>query len=1087
MRQPLRNVWTHGLSMTVFLLFLSLQMLAQSGGIQGVISASDGSGPLPGVNILIKGTTQGTVSDVNGKYVFRSVPANAVLVYSFTGFKTQEVIVGRSAVLDVTLEVDASNLSEVVVVGYGTQKKENLSGAVDVIDGKILEARPIQNVGQGLQGTIPNLNIDFVSGEPGQAPNINIRGFTSINGGNPLILVDNVPMDAAELNFIAPSDIKSISVLKDASSAAIYGARAAYGVILITTKAGQSERLRINYSNNFSLGRPTVLPNKITDPYIYMRLLETSTDNTPWDNVNYTDSQYAWARDRSDNPNGTQPVRLNPLDNSLYEYMGNRDWTKYFLDHASLSQRHNLSLSGKSGNTSYYLSGAYDSQKGALRIAEDKFDRYTTRGKLDFKPFKWLSVGNNTTIALTERSKPNELSIQNLYNLFPTSWDKNPDGTWANTDVGRAGAQLTNGGRSNLQTNMFQTTFNAEFSFLKDALKFNTDFTARRESANLAQNQSKYQIGYGPQDVREEGSNVALRRSDNVTYSVFNAYGSFNKQLGLNNLSAVLGYNQEANRADWFSAQRAGVISPSLPSIGLATGESVLREGIREWAVRGAFYRLNYIYNDKYIVEFNGRYDGSSKFPRDKRFGFFPSASAAWKVDGEKFWQPLAHVVNQLKVRGSYGMLGNQFVNEYGYIATMSAQQAGYLIGGNRPQMVSSAPLVSPNYTWEKVVSGNIGVDMGLFNQKISASFDYYHRGTMGMLTQGKDLPDVLGAAEPRENAADLSTKGWELSLGYDDEFYMGGKPLRFNSKVTLADSRSWITRFDNPNRTLTQYYKGMQLGEMWGLQSDGLFQSQEEIRKLDQSQIIPWGALQIVPGWPRYKDLDGNGIIEKGNTVDQSRDLSRIGNVLPRLRYGLNLGAEWNGFDIRAFFQGIGKMDYYPLNYLYWGFYQQPYAGGYAHLLDFYRGSADSDVQRAQHSQSYLNAGLADANTDAKFPVLQSWLADRNLGERIDQAQGLAIPQTRYLLSGAYLRLKNLTIGYSLPSGLLQKIKVARVRVYASGENLTEWSKVKNYFDPESITDNVDKVDPSKSTSSGWGYAYPFQRKYSFGLEVQF
>ncbi|HEV7379967.1 MAG TPA: TonB-dependent receptor, partial [Dyadobacter sp.] len=458
-----------------------------------------------------------------------------------------------------------------------------------------------------------------------------------------------------------------------------------------------------------------------------------------------------------------------------------------------------------------------------------------------------------------------------------------------------------------------------------------------------------------------------------------------------------------------------------------------------------------------------------------------------WKVDGEDFWKPIAPVINSFKIRGSYGLLGNQFVNEYGYIATMQSLRSTYMIGGNLPQKISPPPLVSPNYTWEKVASRNIGVDMGFFQQKVTASFDYYSRTTKGMLTPGKDLPDVLGAREPNENAADLITNGWELSLGYDNDFNVGGSPLNINARFNLSDNRSRITSFDNPSNSITQYYKGMHMGDIWGLKSDGFFQNQQEIDALDQSQMIPWGALSIVPGWPKYQDMDGNGKIEKGTTVDNPKDLSVIGNMLPRLRFGVNLGADWKGFDVRAFIQGIGKMDYYPLNYLYWGFYQQPYAGGYEHLLDFYRGTADSDVQRAKHSQAYLDAGLADANTNAQFPVLQSWLADRNLGERIDQAQGLAVPQTKYMLSGAYLRLKNLTVGYTLPSRLTERVKIARMRVYASGENLGEISKVKKFFDPESITDNVDKADPTKSTASGWGYAYPFQRRYSFGLEIQF
>ncbi len=1061
---------------------------AQRTTVQGTITdAADGS-PLIGTNVMIKSSATGTITDVNGKYALEA-DENAVLVVSFIGYLTQEIPVASRSQIDIAMRVNSTSLEEVVVVGFGEQKRANLSGAVDVIGNKILESRPIQSVAQGLQGTVPNLNIDFLSGEPGGTPNINIRGINSINGGQPLILVDNVPLDAADLNFIAPADIKSISVLKDASSAAIYGARAAYGVILITTKSGVRDGVSIDYSNNFSWSTPTILPNKVTDPYIYMRTLETSTDNTPWDYVDYSAEEYAWARERSDNPASSEPVRLNPNDNTQWQYMGDRDWTKYYLDNPTISQRHNVALSGRSGNTTYYLSGSYDSQNGSLKLAEDKFERHSFRGKINFKPYKWLSIGNNTSVSLTDRSKPYHLSIQNLYNLFPTSWDKNPDGTWANTDVGRVGAQLTNGGQNQEKINMFQSTFSGELSFFERMLRINTDFTVRRDNTDSSSYQTKYSLGYGPNDVREEGTNAAYRTAGFLSYYVLNTYATFEKTVADRHyFNAILGYNQEYNNFETFHVERTGVISSSLPTVELATGVANASERIRTWALRGAFYRMNYIYNDRYIVEFNGRYDGSSKFPKDKRFGFFPSFSAAWKIDEENFWRPVSALVNTFKIRASYGSLGNQSdVAEYGYIEKMSADNSDYLIDGVLPVEIGAPSPVSSNYTWEKVYTQNLGVDLGFFQQRISASLDIYRRDTKDMLTQGKELPGVFGSSEPSENAADLKTQGWEFSLGYDEEFSVRGRPLHFNARLIFSDSRTSITRFDNPNESLTQYYKGKELGEIWGLKSNGLFKSQDEIDALDETSIVPWGALNIVPGWPRYHDLDGNQIIEKGATVSDPKDLSVIGNITPRLRFGVNLGAEWNGFDFRLFLQGVGKMDYYPLNYLYWGFYQQPYAGGYEHLMDFYRGEADSDIERAQHSQSYIDAGLADANTDAKYPVLQAWLADRNLGERIDQAQGLAIPQTAYLLNGAYLRLKNLTIGYSLPHSLLERMHVNRLRLYASGENLMEWSEVKKYFDPEAITDNVDKTDPSKETSTGWGYAYPFQRKYSFGVELQF
>jgi TonB-linked SusC/RagA family outer membrane protein len=1081
--KPLLGIW--------FLTLLSVSVYGQERTVTGtVINPEDNSG-LPGVSVVAEGTSVGTITNVDGSYKLVVPEGVGSLVFSSIGYKTQTVSVGSRSVIDIEMMEDLMQLEEIVVIGYGAQKRVNLSGAVETIDSKVLENRPIQSVGQGLQGAVPNLNIDFQSGEPGSSPTINIRGLSTISGnGDPLILVDNIPTSIGELNFIAPSDIANITVLKDASSAAIYGARAAYGVILITTKTGKEGKPVVTYNNNFSWGKPTVLPDKITDPYIYMRLNENSVNNTPWDNIDHTDDMYAWARDRSNDPSSSDPVRINPNDAGLYQYMGNKDWTKHFLDNPTFSQRQNIAVSGKKESTSYYISGAYDNQNGSLQLADDQFDRYGLKGKVDIQLNDHLTIGNNTTLSLTEREKPYYLSIFDMYNLAPTDWDKNPDGTWANTETGRLGARLTNGGNTSDKDNFLQSKFNAGLSFLENTLTVNTDFTVRRQNSNYSSNQTKYQIGYGPGDVREEGTNSAYRSAAFNSYYVYNLYGSYNPTFGRHSLGLTAGYNQEYNKDEWFSAQRTNVISASLPTIQLATGESFVGEGIADWAVRGLFYRVNYIFDGKYILELNGRYDGSSKFPKDKRWGFFPSASAAWNVDKEAFWSGLSEPVSMFKVRTSYGTLGNQQTRPediYGYISSMQATTGSYLIDGSLPTVVRSASLVSSNYTWEKVTSFNVGTDLGFLQNRITASYDYFIRNTTGMLIPGKQLPAVLGASAPNENAGDLQTKGWEMSVGYNDDFTVAGKPLTFNAKLNLSDTRSYITRFDNPSRLLTQYYEGQELGEMWGLQSDGFFRSTEEISNLDETTLIPWGALEIVEGWMKYKDLDGNGAIEKGTTVDDPKDLSVIGNIMPRMRYGINLSASWNGLDINAFFQGVGKMDYYPLHYLYWGFYQQPYAGGYNHLLDFYRATDDDAATRALHSQSYLDAGLADANTDAKYPVLQSWLADRNLGERIDEAQGLAVPQTDYMLNGAYLRLKNLTVGYTLPGTLTNRIGVASLRVYVSGENIATKSELKKFFDPEAVTDNINKTNPNASTSSGWGYAYPYQRRFSMGLNLRF
>lgn len=1058
----------------VLSVLLIFNVLAQDLQITGKVVAASENEALPGASVMVKGTTTGTITDVNGEFTLRA-PNDGILVFSFIGMFTQEIPIEGKSVINVSLSEETTGLDEVVVVGYGVQKKVNLSGAVDAIDSKELESRPIVNLSQGLQGVSPNLNIDFVSGEPGQAAQINIRGVTSINGGEPLILIDGVPSSTQDLNRLSPEDVSDISVLKDASSAAIYGARAAFGVVLITTKAGTKEGIHLSYTNNLSWSKPTILPNKTSDPYIYLRLQDLATDNTPWNNFNPSDETYAWARDRSNNPTGTDGVRLNPNDETQWEYMGARDWTPYFLSDYTFSQKHHFQLNGSTDRTRFYLSAAYDNENGALKITDDLYDRYNIRSKVDYDVFDWLTVGNNTQITITERIEPSYLDVWDLYNIAPTAWDKNPDGSWANSEVGIEAAQLVDGGQVNNRYNSTQSTFTAEARFFEDALRINTDFTIRKGTHNYGWYYSKYKIGYGPEDIREVGTNEAYRSATFDSYNVFNIYATFSKQFGDHEITALGGFNQEESRSEWFMARRDQVISGSLPTIALATGEDYVDESITSWAIRGAFFRLNYIFRERYIVEFNGRYDGSSRFPSESRFGFFPSASAAWRVDREGFMEALKPTFSSLKLRASYGSLGNQNVSAYGYIPTMQPSQANYIVDGTLPQKVSPPQLVSDNYTWETVATMNFGVDLGFFDDRLMAQFDIYQRNTTGMLTAGKDLPDVLGASEPLENAADLQTNGWELTISYRNGFDLAGDRFNFDTRLILSDSRAWISDFDNPNKNLNQYYVGREFGEIWGLESDGFFQTVEETQALDETQLIPWGALSIVPGWPRYVDQDGNGIIEKGYTVDDPKDLKIIGNTSPRYRFGVNLNFDWKGFDVRTFVQGVGKKDYYPLHYLYWGFYQQPYEGGYMHLMDFYRPEDDSEELMAMHSQSYIDAGLASQNLEAKYPILQAWLADRNLGEGIYDSKGLAIPQTRYMQSAAYVRIKNITVGYTLPRDLTRKWKIDRLRFYVSGENIAEWSEVADYFDPEAVTDN------------GWGYAYPFQRRYSFGVNIDF
>jgi hypothetical protein len=439
----------------------------------------------------------------------------------------------------------------------------------------------------------------------------------------------------------------------------------------------------------------------------------------------------------------------------------------------------------------------------------------------------------------------------------------------------------------------------------------------------------------------------------------------------------------------------------------------------------------------------------------------------------------LAPVLSTFKLRTSYGDLGNQnpssnpYLRDFGYIYALPAGVSGYLIGGNgQNQVITGAPAlaVDPNtYTWERVSTLNMGTDIGLMNDKISITFDYFIRNTKGMLAPGQMLPGVLGTNAPTQNVADLKTKGWEVSVAFRDRFDIASKPFNFETKLMLSDSRSRITKFQNDQNLFANYRVGQDIGEIWGLENDGMFQNQAEIDALDESAIIPWGALEIIQGWPKYKDLDGNKKIETGLSANDPKDLKIIGNSRDRYTVGANLSMDWGGFDLSVFMQGVLKRDFYPHHYLFWGPYQQPYANVYPWNLNYYRATGDSPEQRAKHSASYIKAGLADANINSQYPVLQSWLADNNYGS------GLDIPQTKYLLNGAYLRIKNISLGYTLPAKFTNKFGVSRLRVYATGENLYEFSSIKKYVDPEAINQG----------SSAW--AYPFQRRYAFGVNLDF
>lgn len=1024
----------------------------QTKPVKGKVTDSEGQ-PLIGVTVMVKGTTRGAQTDSKGEFSIEA-PENATLVFSYIGHESQEVSVKDAGkALDIVLKGGASGLTEIVVVGYGVQKKINLSGAVDAISGKALESRPINNIATGLQGLLPNLNIGLSNGRVTSTPSFNIRGATGLPNSNtaPFILVDNIPATPDELARLNPADVESITVLKDAASAAIYGARAAFGVVLITTKSGVSDRLSVSVSTNYALRTLGKVPEIVTDPYLTMDYKHRAA--TPLYNL-FPDAVREYAKKRSADPS-LPAVIVDPNNPNAWAYYGTTDWLHEAYTKTAPSSNTSFSISKKDKKLAYYLSGEYFQNNGQLKYGNDVYKRYNLRAKGTYEFNDRVKLGTNTTFTSGDYDSPGFIDGDFFHNVNRTpalSVLRNPDGSWTSDGASLFG-RLQDGGRNKSVLNEFVLTANGEVGILKGVWDIKADATFRRY--NNVVNGFGVPVPYnnGPnQPIKYTGANpsFANNAADAYRYNVYNVYTDFHKTFAKRHfVQALAGFNQEYYYFNRFSTTRQGLISNSLPSPQLATGTVTTTSRIDDWAVRGLFYRLNYIYNDKYILEFNGRYDGTSRFPSHDRWGFFPSASAAWVLTNEEFFKPLAHPLHLdvLKFRASYGSLGNQAtVNSYGYIPTMGSGQIGQILDGARPIGVTQPAPVSSSLTWEKIRTLNFGVNMSWLNNRLSIDGDIYTRTVEDLLTKSKTLPAVFGANEPNTNAADIRVKGWELSMKWNDEFTLGGSPFNYGVRFILSDSYAEVMKFDNPGRLLSDHYVGKRFGEIWGLENDGFFQTEDELKNSpDQTDVGSDDQnYKFYVGDLKFKDLNGDKKINYGKrTVDDPGDSRIIGNSSIRLPYSLDLSADWKGFDLRVFFQGVGKRDWYPnpSNHYFWGVFAQPWTNVQVHNLDSWT---------PEHRNAY-------------FPRLKSYIAE--------DASELGAPQTRYLQNAAYLRLKNLTVGYTLPSALTRKAHIERLRFYFSAENIFTRSHLKANLDPEGLGGSV----------------YPFQKTYSGGLNLNF
>ena len=1064
--------------------------------IRGTVTDSSGE-PLIGAALMVAGTTQGFITDLDGKYEMTGVAFPAKIIVSYIGYADMEIeMTGKEpAPFNITLDDSQNLLDDVIVIGYGTQKRANLSGAVGTVSGKDLNARPVVSAANALQGADPSVNITFGTGSPESGYNINIRGTLSLNSGSPLILADGVEVSLSQIN---PNDIESVSVLKDASTCAIYGAKASAGVVLITTKAGKrGDNARVQYNGRFGWQTNTTSTDFIRTGYDHVMIVNEFMNNSSDATKNifqYTEANgglqklYDRRNDMTEHPD--RPW-VEVGDDGKYYYYGNFDWYGHFYNRVRPQQEHNLSVSGGSDKISYYASGRYLSQDGMFKIQQDKYTNYSFRAKFSAQMYKWLKYSANIAYDASTYSYGGYHSYEGTIhalqsNICAAFVPYNPDGTLVHyvnqlaknspLGAGRA-AHMAAGTGVNSKSKKYLTISNQVDikPFKGFTLTAVYDYRFRDILNKYRNNTIEYSRAVGKIDTFTSGSvaNTYQEVTSNYVGNNLNVYGTYDNSWNGHNFKVTAGGQYETYRSVELDVSNTDLTNDDLSTFAAATGIPVVTQDITAYKTLGFFARANYDYKGRYIVEASARADGSSRFAPGHRWAFFPSASAAWTISEEEFFTPAKGVVDNMKLRFSAGSLGNQQVSNYAWIETITGNKTnGYTFDYVEEGKYSSisAP-ISDGLTWETVTTYDLGLDMSFFDTRLNFTVDGYIRDTKNMLTTSLTLPDVFGASTPKANCADLRTKGWELSLSWADSFQLLGKPFSYNVGATVGDYVTHITKYHNPDGLISEHYVGKKLGDIWGYHVEGLFKTDREaaeyqarinddaVNKRVYQCTGPYGNY-LRAGDVKYADLDGDGKITEGSgTLDDHGDKIIIGNTNPRYNYSFRFGFNWMGLDVSAFFQGVGHRDWYPepeqASYDFWG----PYAFPPTSFI---------------HTEFYDNV-WTETNRNAYFPRARGYNAYKN--------GSLGTANDRYLQNLAYLRFKNLTVGYTVPKGWTRKANIEKIRIYFSGENLCYWSPIKKYtktMDPE-----LAGSSGTSKSNSGVGYAYP--RTFSVGIDIQF
>ncbi|MCR5745265.1 MAG: TonB-dependent receptor [Bacteroidales bacterium] len=1121
-------------------------LLAQNITVTGKV-VDKNKEPIVGAYVVVLGTSAGTSTNVDGGYVI-SVPANGTLQFTCIGYKTQEVAVAGRKVVDVILDDDALTLDNAVVVGFGTQKKANLTGAVAQIDAsKQLDSRPIADIGRGLQGATPGLNVRIGSTEVGSDAIIRIRGQVGSYNGSaaPLILLDNVEIPS--LNLINPEDIESVSVLKDAASASIYGAKAAFGVILINSKKGarEKETVKVTYSGNVSF-QNLVNTGGIADVdglHYTVEAAERLGTYTPvgafWliDRAGY-EAAVAW-KEKYGN-------KIGPNDPMVY----GRDWYvdasnrkigvrtynpyDYYVKKNAPTQTHNISVAGSKGRTNFNISLGYLDQSGMLKVTDyDWFKRYNANVRVDTQINDFVNVhagmmytnstkswayatssttadvwyylyrwgptyplvdkdeyGNNIRTGVYELETANQATIKKSYasvnagaTITPVkNWNINVDYTYSNNN-----SQEHDPGIRYYAGNSWSAAVNVDGTTMAN----NEWYQYNGLPASFVAKQLQQQDYTSSYDLIYQDSYTSTRQTWNVTtdYTL--------NLADAHEIRLMLGMNSVDYKYTGVWGQRKDLLDIHNPQFALATGTQT-SGGSASWSsTLGFFGRLNYNYKERYLLEANLRYDGTSKFPKHLKWQWFPSFSAGWRVTEEPWMEGAKGVLSSMKLRASWGSIGDQSVGSALYIPTMSLLTDYWQHSGVRDYAFSTPGLVASDISWQRIETLDFGIDFSLFNA-FNVTFDWYRRTTKDMIVGMEGLNYNIGATAPSGNFGQLHTDGWEVSVNYGHMFDNG---LSLSVTAALADAVTTIDEYGSAN-SIGGWYNGKTYGEIWGYRVDRLFQNDdfywqngELVKEKDKygqyyryadgkdyatQGKITSGNLISGPGDVKFKDLNGDGVIDNGlqqvkiwNEEKQIYepgygDLDIIGNTTPRYEYSFRIDAAWKGIDFSMFWQGIGKRDMLGYSWLT--------VPGFNITGD--GGSAQCFVEDFWYETKDASGNVIDANYDAFYPRAASLGRSRSFN---------MTDNDRYLLNMAYLRLKNVTLGYTLPQKLTRKAFIDKLRFYVSLENFLTFDHLNGIpIDVEEIS-GYSYLNSSNYNSSFTGVGAPAFKSASFGVQLTF